>query len=193
MAVNHDNGMCERKTTLPTSEVLLEMFYFISRLIHVMQLVAHYCNMPSLLYRLSIHDYDLHVEAYRRRWCSGCRTNEKQGVSPKSGDGRATTAPHTHAHSLPLPLLLRRYDLERRSRFLFRHATGRTLLRHLAPASTALVVRCRTRRRAVSSGIENALVSQLAAADEFFCEAATIESLGVGVHRIGDNLGFGGQ
>jgi hypothetical protein len=96
---------------------------------------------------------------------------------------------------LPLALLTRSNDLERGVASLLLTLLGGSsagsgaLLGNLGPATTVLLLS----EGARGDGVDNALVSKLAAANEFVCEATAVESLGVGVDRVGDDLSLGGE
>jgi hypothetical protein len=82
----------------------------------------------------------------------------------------------TKCTSLALALLTGSHDLESRRSSLFLalgssdNSSGRALLRDLAPATAVLLLTKCTRR----DRFDNALVSELAAADELLREAAAI-------------------
>lgn len=65
----------------------------------------------------------------------------------------------------------------------------RSLLSHFAPATAVLLLRVGASR----DGVDDTLVCELAATDEFVCESAAVEGGGVGVDGVGDDLRFGGQ
>lgn len=100
----------------------------------------------------------------------------------------------SNAH-LPLALLAGSDHLERSAgSFLFAgnlgsSASGRSLLCNLTPATAVLLLA----KDAGRDGLDNALVGELAAANELFGKVAAIHGLRVGVNGIRNDLSLGRQ
>ena len=73
-------------------------------------------------------------------------------------------------------------------RLLLLDSAGTALLGDLRPATTCGLVLC---RRSSVAFVDDALVGELAAAEELFSEVARVKCVGGGVYRFCDKLGVG--
>jgi len=73
-------------------------------------------------------------------------------------------------------------------RLLLLDSAGTALLGDLRPATTCGLVLC---RRSSVAFVDDALVGELAAAEELFSEVARVERVGGRVHGFSDQLGVG--